>query len=121
MPNVYSGVLIGGATTGNTIGGTTALSRNVISGNLQYGVFIAGTNTSGNVVEGNYMERMLAGALRCPMCIAVFSSATLLLVIRLVEQVRVRGIFFRQRTIRRLDIGHNTPAILWRAITLGLI
>ena len=41
-----------GDTTGNTIGGTTAGARNVISGNLG-GIGLAGDN--GNLVEGNYI------------------------------------------------------------------
>ena len=43
--------LTAGETTGNTIGGTTAGARNVISGNLG-GIGLAGDN--GNLVEGNY-------------------------------------------------------------------
>ena len=46
VANGDSGIFIGGSTTSNLIGGTTASSRNVISGNSQYGVYIAGTNTS---------------------------------------------------------------------------
>ena len=46
-----SGVVINYA-VGNTIGGTTAAARNVISGNLN-GVYIAGG--SANVVEGDYI------------------------------------------------------------------
>ena len=66
VPNQDSGIIIGGATTGNTIGGTTAAARNVISGNAQYGVFIAGTNTSGNVVEGNYLGTAASGSVALP-------------------------------------------------------
>jgi parallel beta-helix repeat protein len=62
LANGDSGIFIGDATTGNTIGGTTAAARNVISGNWQYGVYIGGTNTSGNVVEGNYVGTDASGS-----------------------------------------------------------
>ncbi len=41
--------------TDNTIGGTTAAARNIISGLNGPGVTIAGATTTGNVVEGNYL------------------------------------------------------------------
>jgi len=46
--------------SGNTIGGTTAEARNVISGNA-YGVFISGSGTSGNQVQGNYIGTDVTG------------------------------------------------------------
>ena len=39
----------------NTIGGTTAAARDVISGNDWDGVHIGGSGTTGNVVEGDYI------------------------------------------------------------------
>jgi hypothetical protein len=54
-PNAFQGILIGGGASGNIIGGTNALQRNVISGNAQYGIFITDSNTTGNVVLGNYI------------------------------------------------------------------
>jgi len=52
-PNAYQGILLTSGAGGNTIGGTNALARNVLSGNNQYGVYL--TNTSGNVILGNYL------------------------------------------------------------------
>ena len=46
------GVYIVADSSGNTIGGTTAAARNVISGN-QVGVYLV--SDSGNVVEGNFI------------------------------------------------------------------
>jgi hypothetical protein len=40
---------------GNTIGGTGAASRNVISGNTTAGVYLHGSNATGNTVAGNYI------------------------------------------------------------------
>ncbi len=40
---------------GNTIGGTTAAQRNVISGNHDYNVLMAGSAATGNVIRGNYV------------------------------------------------------------------
>ncbi len=53
-PNAFQGILIASGASGNTIGGTNALARNVLSGNSQYGIFITDSNTTGNVVLGNY-------------------------------------------------------------------
>lgn len=39
----------------NTIGGTLAGARNVISGNGQVGVSLSGSNASNNLVQGNYI------------------------------------------------------------------
>lgn len=50
----------------NTIGGTTAAARNVISGNLQDGVLIRGTlahPATGNIVEGNFIGADPSGSL----------------------------------------------------------
>jgi parallel beta-helix repeat protein len=52
LPN-NSGVFIYVEAHGNTIGGTTAGARNVISGNASQGVTLIGN--SGNVVQGNYI------------------------------------------------------------------
>ena len=57
---VISNLLAGGAPN-NTIGGTTAGERNVISGNDGSGVYIAGANTTGNKVVGNYVGTDASG------------------------------------------------------------
>jgi hypothetical protein len=54
LGNVAAGVIIDGGATHNTIGGTVARDRNLVSGNDK-GVVIAGSSTSGNLVEGNYI------------------------------------------------------------------
>lgn len=41
--------------TDNTIGGTSAGARNIISGNDANGIYIAGTSTTRNIVQGNYI------------------------------------------------------------------
>ena len=53
LPNSGDGVLVTNNSTGNTIGGTTASQRNVISGNGGDGISVF--NSSGNFVQGNYV------------------------------------------------------------------
>ena len=55
------GVFLGPGATGNTIGGTTAAARNIISANNSYGVQIY--NTSNNVVEGDFIGTDESGTL----------------------------------------------------------
>ena len=69
LPNGTPGLIVGSGVgvqisygaTANTIGGTIVAARNVISGNLGYGVNIDDAGTSGNVVEGNYIGLNQAG------------------------------------------------------------
>ncbi|MBI1886578.1 MAG: CSLREA domain-containing protein [Chloroflexi bacterium] len=67
--NFVNGILIQGSSS-NTIGGSTAAARNIISGNGRGcfgsggdGVEIAGTNATGNVVSGNYIGTDVTGEL----------------------------------------------------------
>ncbi|MEJ7862789.1 MAG: right-handed parallel beta-helix repeat-containing protein, partial [Pyrinomonadaceae bacterium] len=53
LPNNGSGVVIQDAN--NTVGGTTAAARNVISGNGFNGVSISGSLATGNIVQGNFI------------------------------------------------------------------
>ncbi len=64
--NEFSGVFIGGTSMGNTVGGTSAGARNVLSGNSQYGVWMSDSNTTGNVVEGNYIGTDATGSNAIP-------------------------------------------------------
>ncbi len=51
--NGGNGVSIGGGASGNTIGGTISAAANQIARNTGDGVHLEGSDTSGNVVEGN--------------------------------------------------------------------
>lgn len=53
--NNQDGVRIQGGAKNNTIGGNTAASRNIISGNNSDGIELTGSGTSLNVVAGNYI------------------------------------------------------------------
>lgn len=55
LPNTLAGLEIFGGAQSNTVGGLTAGARNIISGNTLQGIAIDGTNSSGNVIEGNYV------------------------------------------------------------------
>ena len=59
--NSNEGVLIAGGAN-NTIGGTTAATRNVISANL-WGVDVDGSTATGNIVQGNYIGTDVTGTL----------------------------------------------------------
>src|SRR5206468_901126 len=63
LPNHGEGVLLAATATTNTIGGPTAVSRNIISGNDGPGVQI-GTSTpncTNNTVQGNYIGTDVGG------------------------------------------------------------
>jgi parallel beta-helix repeat protein len=73
LGNSLHGIFLGNGSSNNTIGGTTVNDRNVISGNAKFpvadfatqggvGVYIYGANTSGNVVQGNYIGTNAAGS-----------------------------------------------------------
>ena len=53
IANADDGVVFSNGSTANTLGGLTASSANVISGNTDDGVFFTDSGTSGNLVEGN--------------------------------------------------------------------
>jgi len=58
----YYGVYVSDS-IGNTIGGTFAGRRNVISGNLQFGIYLLGDS---NVVQGNYIGTDASGMVAVP-------------------------------------------------------
>ncbi|MBZ0292620.1 MAG: CSLREA domain-containing protein, partial [Anaerolineae bacterium] len=70
VPNDDDGVRLSG-TRGNTIGGTTAADRNIITGNAGYGVHItkATYQADYNVISGNFIGTNLNGT-------GLFTSAT---------------------------------------------
>jgi hypothetical protein len=64
LANVANGVVIQGGANRDTIGGSVAGSRNVISGNAVQGIEITGAGTNNNVVEGNYIGTDVTGNAR---------------------------------------------------------
>ena len=65
QPGAGAGVEINEASN-NTIGGTTAAARNLLSGNLGQGIrigrgFVAGIDSSGNSVQGNFIGTDVTG------------------------------------------------------------
>ena len=61
MPGVmdfgnHTGIHISGSSQNNTIGsGSGTSTRNYISGNNRYGIYVAGATNSGNVIENNFV------------------------------------------------------------------
>ena len=62
LGNGVDGVQIVNGATYNVIGGTTTTARDVLSGNGSSNVAIAGTGTSDNVVEGDYIGTDATGS-----------------------------------------------------------
>ncbi len=58
-----NGVEISLGATANTVGGSTATARNVISANTSNGVLISGGGASGNTIEGNFIGTDITGQL----------------------------------------------------------
>jgi hypothetical protein len=65
-PNLFQGILLAGGASGNVIGGTSALARNVLSGNQQYGIYVTDSNTAGNVILGNFIGTDASGSNAVP-------------------------------------------------------
>ena len=53
LPNGFSGINV--FTANNTIGGTSAAARNVISGNTGFGILIQTNTATNNTVQGNFI------------------------------------------------------------------
>ena len=62
LPNSWVGINIFGGAQSNHIGGANPSAFNVISGNTLQGIAISDTNTSGNVIDGNYIGLDPTGA-----------------------------------------------------------
>jgi titin len=63
LGNAFDGVAVIEPSGGNTIGGTTAAARNIISGNGRFGVLIGVEGTTGNLVQGNFIGTDVSGTL----------------------------------------------------------
>jgi titin len=66
VPNFFPGVEIAESASGNTIGGTTAAARNIISGNAFIGLSIHDSGSNNNIVRGNYIGTNAAGTSAIP-------------------------------------------------------
>ena len=60
--NSAEGIGIGVGASGNTIGGTAPGTRNLISGNANFGVRLADTGTTANVILGNFIGTTFDGS-----------------------------------------------------------
>src|SRR5439155_16370547 len=61
LGNSIFGLFIGSNAHDNTVGGSTAAARNVISGNDNNGIQVSGGAGSGNQIQGNYIGLNAAG------------------------------------------------------------
>jgi titin len=55
LPNTLDGIRITGGAQHNRVGGASAGERNIISGNLAYGIWLEGAETNSNLIQGNYI------------------------------------------------------------------
>jgi hypothetical protein len=55
LPNTWDGIRITGGAQHNHVGGASTGERNVISGNLAYGIRLEGAETNSNLIQGNYI------------------------------------------------------------------
>ena len=55
LGNALNGIFIDSSASNNTIGGLTAASRNIISGNDNAGIAVDNAGTTGNLIIGNYI------------------------------------------------------------------
>jgi hypothetical protein len=60
LGNAINGISIDGASS-NIIGGATLGTRNIISGNTNYGIEIFGAAAQGNLIQGNYVGSDVTG------------------------------------------------------------
>ncbi|HBS86952.1 MAG: hypothetical protein A2W91_01930 [Bacteroidetes bacterium GWF2_38_335] len=59
-----SGIILDN-TTGNTIGGTTYIKRNIISGNSDNGILINASPNGNNIIQGNFIGCDITGKEKC--------------------------------------------------------
>ena len=71
LPNKASGVSLYDGSQDNTIGGSVAGSGNVLSGNVDNGVYIGTGDTSGNMIEGNDIGTDWTGSYAMPNSVGV--------------------------------------------------
>ncbi len=57
------GIRIAGNASNNTVGGPTAAGRNIVSGNLNFGIEVDSPTASNNVISGNYIGLNATGTL----------------------------------------------------------
>jgi titin len=66
IPNSRDGVDLHGGAHHNTVGGSSELERNVISGNSEYGVLLEDSTTTQNSVSGNFIGTDASGMSAVP-------------------------------------------------------
>ena len=66
VPNALGGIGMFYNSVGHVIGGTNAPARNVISGNLGAGIWLAGSGVSNDIVQGNFIGTDAGGKMALP-------------------------------------------------------
>jgi RTX calcium-binding nonapeptide repeat (4 copies) len=66
LPNAAAGIIVDAGSVNNTIGGTIPADRNLVSGGASRGITLSGANTTGNVIEGNFIGTNAAGTAAVP-------------------------------------------------------
>ena len=56
VPNQFGGLILDNNSRGNVVGGPNISARNLVSGNVNAGLWINGSGASGNTVQGNWAD-----------------------------------------------------------------
>jgi len=62
----YDGISVEGASKFNIIGGANVNERNIVSGNVAYGIPVFGAGAEGNLIKGNYIGTDITGTIAIP-------------------------------------------------------
>ncbi|MEO8457376.1 MAG: CSLREA domain-containing protein [Chloroflexota bacterium] len=112
--NAVNGVEISAGAHDNTIGGTDAGTRNVISGNTITGISVTGETSDGNVIVGNYIGLAADGAA------ALYNNVNGIFVAQGADNTQIGGTSVAARNVMATS-GRGSVRISGAAATTGTV